>query len=230
MDIQAFFALAIGVMLLAVKPGPGMLAVASRALGQGMPSVIAFVTGTNLVKVLFFTIVVLGFTVVEDHLLFVSILVKSLAAVYLIWLGIKGLQASEVIDDFATLEAEVEGDQKPSEQSAEGATLFENFSAGFMLTLSNPFDILFFAGILPTIVDVSDVGAAQYILAAVIIVVSDLIVAFSYAIPLALSRFLFSKKALASMNTWSSVAIIVVGLIVGFSAIPASDVKAIIGF
>jgi threonine/homoserine/homoserine lactone efflux protein len=228
MEIQAFFALAIGVAVLAAKPGPGMLAVASRALGQGMRPVLAFVTGTNLVKIIFFTIVVLGFTVVEDYLLFVSILVKALAAVYLIWLGIKGLQGTEVIEDFASLEHEIEEGGANEEQKE--ISLLENFTAGFMLTLSNPFDILFFAGILPTIVDVSEIGIAEYILSAVVIVVSDLIVAFSYAIPLSLSRFLFSKDMLLRLNNLSNVAIIIVGLIVGLSAIPANDLMAIMGF
>lgn len=220
MDFQAIATLAFGVMVLAVKPGPGMLAVASRALGQGMGAVGAFVTGTNLVKILFFGLVVAGFTVGGEKLLFASILIKALAAVYLIRIGVKGLQEGGPPAGWEDLD--IERAEKPRK-----ALLWENFSAGFVLTLSNPFDILFFAGILPTILDVTKVGFGDFLTGAAVIVAADLVVAFSYAVPLALSRRLLGAKMLEKMNLLSSIAIILVGLIVGWSAIPAQDLMAV---
>lgn len=214
MDFQAILALSLGIMVLAMKPGPGMLAVASRALDGGMPAVLAFVTGTNMVKILFFTIAFFGISVAEDHLLFFSVLVKALAAVYLIWMGGRGLMTAKIPPELAALETQKSGGKRDYSQ------LLRNFSAGFMLTLSNPFDILFFAGILPTIVNLKLLGLADFGIGVATIIVSDLIIAFSYAIPLAMSRNLFSPKILRRLNIGSNIAIIFVGLVIGMSALP----------
>lgn len=90
-------ALFTGVALLAAKPGPGMLTVASKAISEGLESVLFFMAGTNLVKILFFCLVVFGYQFIPDDIVFISIMLKSAASVYLIWLGIKGLQNSILI-------------------------------------------------------------------------------------------------------------------------------------
>lgn len=210
MDTQALIALFTGVALLAVKPGPGMMTVASKAISEGVESVLFFMVGTNLVKILFFTLVVFGYHVVSDDMLFISIVLKALTAVYLIWLGIKGLQKFDV--------------DLPMDAREQAKTGFwENFSAGFMLTISNPFDILFFAGILPSLFDLQTVAPADLAVAAVVIVLADAAVALSYAIPLSMSRRFFTQDLVKKMNIAASVGIIIAGCLIGYAALPAWD-------
>lgn len=212
MDTQALIALFTGVALLAIKPGPGMMTVASKAISEGIESVLYFMVGTNLVKILFFALVVFGYHVVSDDMLFISIVLKALTAVYLIWLGIKGLQKFDI--------------DLPMDAREQAKTGFwENFSAGFMLTISNPFDILFFAGILPSLFDLQTVAPADLALAAIIIVLADAAVALSYALPLSMSRQFLTQELVKRVNLFASIGIILAGCLIGYAALPAWDVS-----
>lgn len=216
MDFQAFAALFLGVAVLAAKPGPGVMTVASKAVSEGIRPVLYFMAGTNLVKILFFSFAVFGFTVAEDKLLFFSILVKSLAAVYLIWMGVQGVRRFEPV---------IPGRAENPDEKNSG--FFENFNAGFIMTMSNPLDILFFAGILPTILDLSVIRYDDIGMAAVAIVSGDASVALAYAIPLAVTRHYFSEDILKKVNVVASFAIICVGLFIGYSALPAMDLLSV---
>lgn len=212
MDFAAILTFFLGVFALAVKPGPGMLAMASRAISQGIGALLLFVAGMNLVKLFFLAIVILGFGIAEDELIFISILIKSLAAVYLIWIGFKGVANPDI--DISISENKV-------------TRSFESFNAGVLVTISNPFDILFFAGILPTIIDVKDVGLIEYLIFAGIIIVVETGVALSYSIPMALSRGFFTPSLMRNINLGASIALIIVGFIIGYSALPAHDLISV---
>ena len=92
MTLQAILTLAMAVFALAIKPGAGMMTVMSRSLSQGLGACLTFILGICIVSIFFLLIVVFGFKYISVDMVFISILVKSIAAVYLIWLGIKGLQ------------------------------------------------------------------------------------------------------------------------------------------
>lgn len=206
MDFNAFLTLFCGVALLAAKPGPGMMTVATKAMGEGLTQVIYFMIGTNLVKIFFFTLVVFGYSLVAEKALFITILLKSFTALYLIWLGAQGLRKPD---------PEAEANQAIVKKTG----FSENFLAGLMLTISNPFDILFFAGILPTILDVNaTITLTQYITCAVVIVAADALVALSYAAPIALSRRFFIRPVVRKLNIVSSIGLVLVGLYIGYTA------------
>lgn len=207
MTLDALITLFFGVAVLAAKPGPGMMTVASKAMGEGLPSVISFMVGTNLVKILFFAAVVLGYSFLPENMMFLSIILKGVTAAYLIWLGVKGLQ-------------KLDPDAKANEEIARKHGFTENFAAGFMLTVANPFDILFFAGVLPTIMTVGAVTPLTFAICAFVIVLADALVALSYAVPIALSRNFLSRTSMRKLNVLSCAALILVGLYIGYSAMP----------
>ena len=80
---------------------------------------------------------------------------------------------------------------------------------------------------LPTLFDLQTVGAPDIALAAFIIVFADAIVALSYAVPLSMTRNLFSEALLRKVNTGASIGIILVGLVIGYSALPAKDLLSV---
>jgi threonine/homoserine/homoserine lactone efflux protein len=214
MTFDAIMTLFIGVALLAAKPGPGMMTVATKAMGEGLPSVLSFMVGTNLVKIIFFVLVVLGYGLLPERALAVSVVLKAATAAYLIWLGAQGFR-------------KLDPDAVANQAIVKKKGFTENFTAGFMLTISNPFDILFFAGVLPTIFKVQDVGVMDYALCAVIIVLADSLVALSYAVPIALSRRFIPRPHVRKLNIVASAGLIIVGLIIGASALPAADITAV---
>ncbi len=215
MTFDAFLTLFCGVALLAAKPGPGMMTVATKAMGEGLGSVISFMVGTNLVKIIFFVLVVLGYGLLPERALFVSIILKTVTAVYLIWLGAQGFK-------------KLDPDARANDDIVKKTGFQENFLAGFMLTISNPFDILFFAGVLPTILNVADVGVGDYVLAALTIVVADSVVALSYAVPISLSRRFINRAVVRKLNIVASAGLILVGLVIGASALPARDILSLL--
>jgi len=205
MDFQSFLTLFCGVAVLAAKPGPGMMTVATKAMGEGLPSVISFMVGTNLVKILFFILVVLGYGLLPERAFGVTIILKAATAAYLIWQGAQGFKNRDP-------------NPQANQEIARKSGFIENFTAGFMLTIANPFDILFFAGVLPTILKVDNVAVTDYALAAVTIVAADSLVALSYAIPIALSRRFISHSIVKKLNVVASGGLIAVGLIIIASA------------
>lgn len=205
MTFDAILTLFFGVALLAAKPGPGMMTVASKAMGEGLPSVLYFMVGTNLVKIIFFVLVVMGFGLLPERAIIVTTVFKAVTAAYLIWLGAQGFKKRDP-DDAAHASA------------LKKTGFIENFSAGFMLTIANPFDILFFAGILPTIFKVQDVGIADYTLCALVIVLADSLVALSYAVPIALSRRFIPRPYVRNLNIVASLGLVLVGLYIGATA------------
>jgi len=200
-------------LALAMKPGPGMLAMASYAMGQGAKPVFIFTVGMNLVKLIFLALVVYGFKIAEEHLLLAGIMIKALAAVYLVFLGVKGLGVSF---------KDVDTDNLPK-PDAKLLTGWDFFISGFLVTISNPLDILFFAGVLPTIVDVTTVTMMDYIMFGIVIFVVETGVAMSYAVPLSMSRKFLKPSLLDRINIGTSIALILAGLIIGYSALNAQD-------
>ena len=216
MTFEAFFTLFCGIALLAAKPGPGMMTVATKAMGEGLEAVGSFMVGTNFVKIAFFTLVVFGYGLLPERAIIVSIILKALTGLYLIWLGIEGFK-------------KLDPDQTPNHAVLKKDGFIENFTAGFMLTISNPFDILFFAGVLPNLFKSVDITAFDFTVCAITIVLADSLVALSYAVPIALSRRFFNKLVIRKLNIVSSIGLIIVGLIIGASALPAKDILAAIG-
>lgn len=96
MSMDAIITLSIAVFALALKPGPGMMMVMSRTISGGMSACFTFMLGFLLITFIYLWIVLLGLHMVDLDVLCLSILIKSLAAVYLIHLGVKGIMYPEV--------------------------------------------------------------------------------------------------------------------------------------
>ena len=97
MTLDSILLLATAVFALAIKPGAGMMMVMSRTMAQGMSACLTFALGFCIVSLLFLGLVIFGYKFIETvDIVLISIVIKSFSAVYLIWLGVKGLQqASE---------------------------------------------------------------------------------------------------------------------------------------
>lgn len=180
------FTFLLAIMALAIKPGPGMLAVASRAIQPGFPAVLAFLIGTNACKIMFFFIA--GFGIATAAIFFNAIAdtMKICVSLYLLWLGTQSLfynQSSAL-----------------SIKPVQACDFKANIVAGFMLTISNPFDIAFFAGLLPTLVDVELLQVSDFVIGSILIVLGDTFVTFSYTLPLALTRKRFEHRQLTQLN------------------------------
>lgn len=213
-DYSALWLLALTIMAFSIKPGPGMLAVASRAVGEkGLLSVTAFMVGNNLAKLIFLGFIAFGYHYINDQALFVIILAKSLAAVYLISLGIKGFFKSA---DISFKQA------KPSKNK-----LVKDFMAGFVITITNPYDIVVFAGIIPTIIPIDGIDFPHFWILFLVILFADIPIVLSYVLPLRYGRQLIPDHKLHWLDKGANISLVAVGLIIGFSALFSSDIAGL---
>jgi len=212
MTPEALLTFAIAVLALALKPGPGMTMVMSRTIASGMGACFAFMTGFLLVTFIYVVVALAGFKMAGIDIVFVTILLKTLAATYLIWVGIKGLMHPEVTYGSPEIE---------------GHSFFDNFSSAALLTASNPLVIVFYAGILPTLVDVSSMTIDDISVIILIVLAVEGIVPILYCLPLAIFRKRIPENFLKGLRVFSSAMLILIGLYIGASAIFAEDILSV---
>lgn len=215
MDFVSILSLAFAIFILAWKPGAGLFLNVSIALRQGFWAAFIFVFGAAIGDAIYFMIAYLGIVNSFEHMEFIIILVKSLGAVYLIWYGIKGLQ-----DGVTGRKAKAAPTKK---------TAIEDFTTGVVFTLGNPITIIFFMALIPTIVDLAHLTPQDLAIALFIVIVWGTL---SYSTVSATAAF-FGKnifkndKAMEVLNIVTSIAIILIGLIIGWSAFPVVDFQRI---
>lgn len=212
MTTEAILTFALAVGALAIKPGAGMMMVMSRAISQGMGAVLIFTAGFCIISILFLGLVIFGYKFVEVDLVFISIFIKSLAAVYLIWLGVKGVMKAQ--EKYYMAETKVE-------------TFVENLSASLVLTLSNPLTIIFYAGIIPTILNVKTISFDDFVIFSVVIILVEYAVAIAYSSPLLLFRKKIPDSFLRGLAYFSSIVIMMVGLYIGYTALRSEALLAV---
>jgi threonine/homoserine/homoserine lactone efflux protein len=212
MTLEAIMTLVIAVTALAVKPGPGMTMVMSRTISGGMSACFTFVLGFLFVTLAYLWIVLLGFQFINLDIVFVSILIKTLAAVYLINIGIKGIMYPEVSY----------GVEEPK-----GHSFFDNLSAAVILTASNPLVIVFYAGILPTVIDIDAMSMNDMVIITFIVLGIEGLFPIVYCMPLAIFRKKISTEFLKGLRIFSSIIIILIGLYIGASALPSKDILSV---
>lgn len=214
MEMTALLAYALAIATLAIKPGPGVVAVMSRTAARGMAGFGSYMSGALLGEVFYLAVVFFSFSFFQENMVFISILLKALASVYLIYLGVQSLnKASEVT---------------PLEQEfSKGEDNWKDFTTGLMLTLSNPFVIIVFGGIIPTLFTVQNADLSVFFVLVFVTVIIQLSIDFFYCIPVLLSRNFLSAKILRYFTIGAGVMMILIGLYLGYAALPAADLKAV---
>lgn len=152
---------------------------------------------------IFFLLAALGLAALAHSMGDLFLFVKFAGAGYLIWLGIKLWRAP--------VAAPPEGQPLPARRRGFG----RNVLAGVALTLGNPKTIAFYAGLLPTIIDIEKLTATDIALMMLIMlpVVGGIPTAYAYAAARA-RRFLNSQRRVRLMNRTAETMMIGTGVAV----------------
>jgi threonine/homoserine/homoserine lactone efflux protein len=192
-------ALAIAVAI----PGPGIFAVVACALGRGFREAVALITGMVIGDLLYFTLAALGLAALARSMGELFIVIKLAGAAYLIWLGLKLWR------------------QVPAVMSASGVPTVprqgfrRSLLGGLVVTLSNPKAIAFYAGLLPTFVDLEKLSAGDALAMGLIVVLVVGAIPAAYAFAAAGSRrFLNQPSRLKIMNRIAGTVMIATGVTV----------------
>jgi threonine/homoserine/homoserine lactone efflux protein len=187
MDLTALLIFTGALLVAAVSPGPGIVALVARVIGGGLAGIVPFVAGLILGDLIWLAAAVLGLAVVAHtfHELFVAI--KFAGAAYLLYLAYRMWTApAEAIDT-----------AEPSSRDR-GASLF---LAGLSVSLGNPKVIGFYLALLPNLIDLGHVGLFGYAELAGLCVAVLTVVLGASALTAARARALFtSRRAVRLFN------------------------------
>ena len=146
MTLTSILTLLLSMVALAVIPGPGILAVIARSSTGGFRHAVSTTAGIVIGDFVFITFALLGLATLSGVLGNVFIIVKYVGAVYLIWLG---------------LAITLSKPDKETIRAVYSPSHLASFSAGLVITLSNPKAILFYVSVFPTLLDLSQLSVTD---------------------------------------------------------------------
>lgn len=189
MTTDSLLTLALAILVFGASPGPGIFAVVARALSQGFGAAMAMTGGLILGDLVFLTLAVSGMSALAATMGEAFLVLKLAGGAYLVWLGVKAWRTEPV----------PVGAAETGAAAARGP--LRSFLGGFVVTLSNPKAILFYAAILPTILDLQAIDAAGLVAAGAVVAAVLLVVCAGYALLAAGARGVFtSSKAMRRLN------------------------------
>ena len=166
MELSVWLTYFIATIILSVTPGPGVFSSISSGLHHGFRLGIWNAVGMQAGSVIWVAVVAfgLGAILIASEAMFN--VVKWIGVAYLIYLGIVTWRARprtfvEDADDNARTPREV-------------------FTRGFLVNVTNPKGIIFFAAIFPQFIDVARPLATQYLILAATTFVVDLVIMMGY--------------------------------------------------
>jgi threonine/homoserine/homoserine lactone efflux protein len=186
MTIEALIALLAASIIVKITPGPGVFATAAQSLTFGFRSALWFVGGVMLGDLVYIIAVLLGLSVIAREFHDVFLVIRILGGAYLIYLGIQAFRAAG----------------KPvSPALAKAGRSRKVFVNGLFLTLGNPKVILFYAGLMPTFIDVSVLNGIEMAVLSLIMISDTGIILACYAYSASRARRLFSSpNSMRRMN------------------------------
>ncbi len=179
MHVSVLAAFAAALAIAVALPGPGIFAVVSCALGRGLKDALAMIGGVILGDLIYFYLAVLGLAALARSMGEFFIVVKFAGAAYLIWLGFKLWREKPAAAELA-----------PESRSS---GYRRSFFGGFMVTIGNPKTIAFYAGLLPTFIDLEQLSTAEAAVMGGIVILTVGLIPAAYATAAAGSRRFFQS-------------------------------------
>lgn len=206
--IAPYLTYVIALGIAAAIPGPGIAALVGQALGGKLRISMFFIAGVALGDVTYLTVAVIGLAAVAQTFAGAFVVAKILGAAYLLYLAYQ----------FWTAPTDATRIQTQSQRSGVRALL-----AAYLVTLGNPKTVVFYLALLPTVMNLETVGAAQW----ATLVVLTMLVLFGTMLPYAMlanrtRRLMTRPGALRRLNRFAGATIGTAGaFILGEAAMAA---------
>lgn len=190
MTFSSLLVFAMALVITAGSPGPSVASLVARVLTNGFREILPFLAAMWLGEALWLTCAVAGLTVLAHTFSFAFLALKIIGVAYLLFLAWKMWLAP----------ATVQHDTLPSEQSP-----LRMFVAGLMVTVGNPKIMVFYLALLPTIIDLSRVGAVAWSELTLTMFIVLMAVDFAWALLAVRARkLLTSQRAVKLANRTSA--------------------------
>ncbi|MGB0504696.1 MAG: LysE family translocator [Pikeienuella sp.] len=148
-SIETIFTVAIAGLLLSVTPGPSMLYVLSRSIGQSRGAGFASAIGLGLGGVLLALVAAMGLAAVFQQSATAYTVLTWVGAAYLIYLGVGMIREKQ---DDAAMNAEIEAAFE-TKALHKRRSFFQIVYQGVLVEVLNPKTILFFMAFIPPFVE-----------------------------------------------------------------------------
>jgi threonine/homoserine/homoserine lactone efflux protein len=189
-----------GMVILAATPGPGVFASMAKASTAGFKASLYVIAGLAVGDMIFLNLALLGLSAIAKILgpLFLSI--RIIGGIYLIYLGVMmfmstGFQAGKNAE---TIEPR-----------------YQTFISGLLVSLGNPKPILFYASVLPTIINFNEVRVADACMMMLLIASVSFIVVGGYCYFASLThKTQMNPVMIARINKTAGVVLMAVGIYV----------------
>ncbi|OGU35439.1 MAG: hypothetical protein A2068_07920 [Ignavibacteria bacterium GWB2_35_6b] len=187
MSIELLLAFTTGMIILSASPGPGVFSTLAEALSNGFKSGMYFLTGLVIGDIIFLLLAVFGLSFISILLGEFFIFIKITGGIYLIYLGSKMWRSRNF--DFNV------------GKKTNNKNKFQKIIAGLLVTLGNPKAIIFYASLLPTIIDLKNIKMMEIVAIVFIVAIVSYAVIGTYCY-LALKAKLFVKneKTISKIN------------------------------
>lgn len=200
MTLESAAAFAAAFFLLALAPGPGLAAIVSRTLGSGLASGFAVTTGLVVGDFIFMGVAVVGLSAIAAAMGPLFQVVKYAGAAYLVWLGYHAITSAA---------------RPIAVERQASVTLWRDVGIGLLVTLGNPKPILFYGALLPTFLDMTRIGVADYaVLAAIVVGISYLVYGGYMLLADRTRRLVASTRAIRRLNQATGTMLIGSGVLV----------------
>lgn len=147
MSFSSLLVFALALVIVAGSPGPSVAALVARVLTNGFREILPFLAAMWFGEALWLTCAVAGLTALAHTFAWAFLALKLMGVAYLLFLAWKMWFAPTALAD----------GHLPIGQSP-----LRMFIAGLIVTLGNPKIMVFYLALLPTIIDLSRVGAVAW--------------------------------------------------------------------
>ncbi len=200
MNVNVLIPFFIGMIILAATPGPGVFGSMAKAVAEGFKTSLVFIAGLVLGDIIFLALALLGLSAIAKMLGELFLVIKIVGGLYLVYLGVKMFRNNRISTGAA---------------SKNKINNWQTCISGLFLTLGNPKPILFYASVLPTIINFNDVKFtdALFMMALIALVSFSVLGTYSYLASLS-HKIEMSGKMQIRINQAAGFIMIVVGIFV----------------
>jgi threonine/homoserine/homoserine lactone efflux protein len=189
-----------GMIVLAATPGPGVFGSMARAVSDGFKMSLFFIGGLVIGDSILLALALLGLSAIAKLMGSMFLAIRIAGGLYLVYLGIRMFISSTL-----NASAKTKNTENP----------WQTCMSGILLSLGNPKPILFYASVLPTIINFNDVRISDALLMMVLIGLVSFSVVGTYSYIASLThKIQMSETVQRRINQAAGVVMIVVGLFV----------------
>jgi threonine/homoserine/homoserine lactone efflux protein len=200
MNVNLLITFLLGMIVLAATPGPGVFGSMAKAAAEGFKVSLFFIGGLVMGDSILLALALLGLSAISKLVGSMFLIIKIIGGLYLMYLGVRM---------FRSISISVNTKKKKEENN------WQTCLSGILLSLGNPKPILFYASVLPTIINFNEVRISDALLMMVLIGLVSFSVVGTYSYIASLTHKIhMSEKMQKRTNQAAGFIMIIVGFFV----------------